>query len=105
MVGGPAMSTNQTIAGIIHHQLGGRKFDVMTGAKDFVRGNNWLAFRIPMSKGINHVRITLLPSDVYIMQFFKARGAKVNEIVCRTYVYADQLQAVFSEVTGLATKL
>ena len=41
------MATDLTVANTILQQLGGNKFRVMTGAKNFVGSNDALTFRLP----------------------------------------------------------
>jgi hypothetical protein len=62
------------IARTIMEQLGGRRFITMTGARDFMDFGNTLQFRLPSrfaKDGINQVRITLTPADLYDMEFGK----------------------------------
>ena len=94
------------IAAVIFGQLGGNRFTVMTGAKNFVGSDEGLTFRIPKAKnGINCVRIILTPADLYKVEFMKIRGTtvKTHEIVSN--VYAENLRSVFEDHTGLATSL
>lgn len=96
------------VAQTILQQLGGNRFAVMTGAKNFVGSDDALSFALPSNfarNGINRVRVTLQPSDTYTVTFFKIRGTKVAEIATRDDVYADSLQTVFKHVTGLDTHL
>ena len=98
------------VANTILEQLGGRRFRVMTGAKDFVGGENSLMFRLPstphfVKDGINKVRITLEPSDTYKIEFFKIRGVKFKTVAETRDIYFDQLQEVFTRHTGLTTRL
>jgi len=96
------------IANTIRQQLGGNRFAAMTGAKDFVGGSNFLQFSI--GKGAtnkaNKVRVTLETNDTYMIEFFKCRAFDVRSCgpVVRG-VYADRLQAVFTEHTGFDTHL
>jgi hypothetical protein len=88
-------------------QLGGNKFIMMTGAKDFVNGGDYLQFQIPTRNKINRVRITLTPLDTYTMEFL---NLSIRKLECKTIkvhedVYADQLQELFTDVTGLYTLL
>lgn len=98
------------VARTILEQLGGSRFKTMTGARDFVGGDNYLLFRLPARfarGGINKVMITLEASDLYTLDFLKCNFAKhTSETVNRTEgVYDDALQRVFTEVTGLDTHL
>ena len=95
------------------NQLGGNKFVVMTGAKNFLKDERSLSFRIPKAlQGINYVKISLNSMDTYDMEFGRIRN-KAHSVVYYDYkvmavvndVYADQLQEIFTEHTGLATHL
>jgi len=83
----------------------------MTGARDLISGENYLMFRLPRGfakNGINKVRITLDWTDTYIVEALKVyRGAelKFDIIEKQEYVYANDLQRVFTRITGLDTHL
>lgn len=103
-------ATNLEVANTILRQLGGRRFSVITGAKNFVGSADSLSFSLPgnpgyVKDGINCVRITLDPSDTYTVVFAKRRGSKLTVVAELTGVYDDMLQDVFSSRTGLATSL
>lgn len=101
-------ATNLQVAETIRDQLGGRRFDVMTGAKLHIGGANYLTFRLPSNfarNGINCVRITLNALDLYDVEFLKVRGVKVAEVATECNVYGDNLRAVFTAATGLDTSL
>ena len=109
------------IAKTILQQLGGNKFIAMTGASKFQAHGGGpgerpaLAFRIPTRKGINAVKVTLTPGDVYTVEFlkvtppgFNGEGFRPASAVVKKKVegvYFDQLQTVFTEATGLLTSL
>jgi len=93
-------------------QIGGNKFIAMTGAKNIVSDGNSLNFKLPNNfakKGINFVKITLMPTDTYKMVFSKITWRKyvptIKLIQEYTDVYNDQLQELFTEATGLDTHL
>ena len=95
-------------ARIIFEQIGGHKFAVMTGAKNFCYSEkeHFLSFSIGRNnKGINRVKIILTPADDYTMQFFYIRGANYKVKAEVEGVYCDMLQDVFTMNTGLYTKL
>lgn len=83
----------------------------MTGARDLNYGENYLMFSLPIGfakNGINMVKITLDWTDTYIfeaMKFSTGVERKFEIIEKLEYVYADQLEAVFTRVTGLDTHL
>jgi len=102
------------VANEIIRQLGGRKFTVMTGARDYMAINDGLTFGIPgtMTKNrINKVRIILDPSDTYTISFWNYRRQKnihtpsMRKISEHTRIYFDMLQSVFKSETGLDTHL
>lgn len=94
------------VAKTILEQLGGNKFIVMTGAKNFVGSDDSLSFRIGRNAAsVNAVTITLLPSDTYRMDFYRIRKSQITQVKEFTDVYADQLQSLFTEATGLYTSL
>lgn len=105
---------SKQIAQTILEQLGGRQFAVMTGAKNLTSHSEGegclgaLSFRIPGSGGftkggINYVKVTLTPSDVYKCEFGKIRGRTYTVVSTAEDVYCDMLQDTFLEHTGLLT--
>lgn len=95
-----------TVSSEIYNQLGGNKFVTMTGAKNFIKTDISLSFKIPKGKnGINYVKITLTPSDAYDIEFGKVYGLNYKVISHLKEIYADKLGEVFTEMTGLYTSL
>lgn len=97
-----------TVAETILDQMGGRRFCMMTGARDFTSSGDGLTMRLPSNfakDGINCVRVTLNGLDTYDVDFLKVRGTKVAIVECVANVYADQLRAVFTRATGLDTRM
>jgi len=117
----------QAIAETILSQLGGKKFIVMTGSKNFSSLNaqeaqpaniehnlpmttariGGLVFKLGRFNGvkITHVRISLNVMDTYDVEFLQIRKFSVKCLKVVNDVYCDQLQEVFRDVTGLATSL
>jgi hypothetical protein len=95
--------TKLVVAETILDQLGGGRFRMMTGAKDFLGDEKSLRFRIPRSNGITHVHIELTPNDDYTVTFNRAHGLKVTQVDRLEGIYCDQLQEVFTRATGLYT--
>jgi hypothetical protein len=97
------------VAETILDQLGGNKFRAMTGAKHFGSEPNALTFRFPNKSGANACRIELNSLDLYDMKFIRIRKKQgIPQFKTTTEhngVYADQLQTLFTEVTGLYTHL
>ncbi len=103
------------VADEIIRQLGGRKFTVMTGAKDYMALESGLRFRLPggggfTKQGINRVEIDLQPDDLYTVRFSKIRFTNRIDLQTKTVseffgIYNDQLQPLFTSETGLNTHL
>lgn len=110
----------KSVPEIILDQLGGNHFLVMTGCHHLLGDKNSLQMKIPRNASrANYLKITLDPDDTYRMEFrryrdecFSIRNGKcyqtkaINENV-KTYdgVYFDQLQDLFTQVTGMYTSL
>lgn len=109
---------NLDVAKTIYQQLGGGRFVAMTGAKMFVGDKNSLRFRIGknMSKA-NTITIELRGDDTYDMTFQRVTMPRISlktgkyiegkEDVIKKFsgIFFDQLQELFTEVTGLYTHL
>lgn len=99
---------------IILDQLGGKGFMFMTGStKPMVSGRSKESpnpFAQVMlgehEAGWEKLRVTLMPSDYYKMEFYKGlRAYDEADIVTHTIedVDAESLQEFFTEVTGMVT--
>jgi len=99
--------TEGNVAKTILQQLGGNKFIAMTGAKDLGDGGKYLSFKIRAraKQSINYVKITLTSMDLYDMEFGSIRKHKLKVKKTVKGVYNDQLQKIFTDVTGLYTHL
>lgn len=102
--------TDMTVSRTILEQLGGNKFIVMTGAKNFVGGDRALSFRLPggggfCKDGINCVRIELTEADDYTVTYMRTRGCKMTTVEKSEGIYCDNLRSNFERVTGLRTSL
>ena len=98
--------SNKEIAQTILNQLGGNRFIAMTGASSFSYGDKTLSFSIGSNpKKVKAVRITLEPSDTYKMEFLAIRKMEVKTLSEKVGVYCDMLQEIFTNETGLYTKL
>ena len=110
------------IANTIIQQLGGNRFRVMTGAKNFMALDGGVTFAIPggggfAKHGINKVNVVLDASDTYTITAFKIRRTRrTGSPSCHprliteakgqhSGVYNDMLQSVFTDLTGLGTHL
>jgi hypothetical protein len=95
------------IAQTILQQLGGNKFLVMTGAKKLTAYDNALGFKIGRNKAkCNWVKIVLTSMDDYNMEFYRF-DVRTGLTKLHTYegVYFDMLQELFTEYTGMYTRL
>jgi len=94
-------------AGETLKQLGGNKFIMMTGAKNFAVGPKGMGFKIGRnSKGVNYIRIDLdRGRDLYNMEFIQMRGGNLKIKSKVKGVYNDQLQKMFTKHTGMYTSL
>jgi len=99
---------------IILQQLGGKMFVMMTGAHRLVHeGYNILRLKFKGCRKFNSMAITLTPMDTYKVEFWrtvKFSWEKVGTDLTKNYVkfediYCDQLQSLFTQVTGLNTTL
>lgn len=100
------------VATIILKQLGGNKFIVMTGANNFVygddeNGNPMLTMQLKrnVSKA-KYLTITLNAMDTYNMKFISINSKhELTTVAEHNDVYNDMLQNIFTEVTGMYTHL
>ncbi|EOW9163175.1 hypothetical protein ACN1T8_003796 [Vibrio cholerae] len=106
------MTHNQIIAKTIIDQLGGGRFLAMTGAKNLVAINNGLQFDLPktphfVKDGISRIQVVLDASDTYSMHGMKYLPRKLENqsIAMESGIYADSLQHIFTNMTGLNTRL
>ena len=95
------------VARIIWEHLGGNKFRVMTGAKNFMGFSNGLVMKIGRnSSNSNYLKITLNSMDLYDMEFAKvSRMGEKKSVTEYSDVYNDMLTDVFTKHTGMYTKL
>lgn len=98
---------SKIIAATILQQLGGNKFIAMTGSKNFTIVDNSLSMHLTRNKAkAKYLKITLNSMDTYDMVFYTVN--KNFEVIIKAQfdgVYCDQLQDIFTEVTGLYTHL
>ena len=92
-----------SVAGTILQQIGGNRFAAMTGARQFAAGPDSIRFRIggnPRRVGI--VVIRLNSKDLYDMMFYKSSGDLIDEA---KDLFAEDMERVFTDKTGLYTRL
>ena len=103
----------QARANTILHQLGGRRFIAMTGARNIMHDAGALIFSIPARRGmyrmgkVNRVKIALdVGADLYTVTFSNVskNGQSIKSDVFEG-IYADNLKSLFTEATGLDTHL
>lgn len=116
--------TDRQIAETILQQLGGGRFIAMTGAKNFkaIKGGLEMTLARNASKA-NRLKITLTGMDDYNMEFYRftpykvvvrhsgpkpgvySYPEKITPVKKYNNVYCDQLQGLFTTVTGMYTRL
>lgn len=97
---------DMTIAHTILQQLGGGRFTLFTGAKNLLAGPNFLKFQMPRNPmGVKWMKITLTPADLYLIETFKFTKGEVVLIDSCDDVFAEDLQTVFTKMTGFHTNL
>ena len=109
-----------SVAETILAQLGGSRFQVMTGASSFSSGKfsagEGLTFRLPRAKHrIDAVRVILGADDLYQVEFLRRLSSLTEEpspgyFGCKLVskvegVFCDRLREIFETETGLATTL
>ena len=95
-----------SIAGIILEQLGGGRFIAMTGSKNFVDCGNALSMHLTRNRvGAKFLKIELKGDDTYTMTFSKLKNNSLVVLKEFDMIYNDQLQEIFTSVTGLYTRL
>ncbi|NTZ48354.1 hypothetical protein FCM30_21690 [Lelliottia aquatilis] len=102
--------TSIEIANTILAQLGGNRFIAMTGAKNFLALTPGLQLDLPkkahfVKNGITRFCVELTPADTYTIKTWKIRGMNAQLVDTQENVYCDELQSVFTELTGLDTHL
>jgi len=99
---------NLAVATEILNQLGGKMFILMTGSKNFTSDKCALSFHLAKNASrAKYCRIELMPNDTYTVTFLARADKNFNfaEVAKFEGAYCDQLQNIFSGVTGLYTKL
>lgn len=103
LIQGAHDTDSAAIAATIHDQLGGCRFDIVTGAQHFMIIKNGLTFRVPNAMGrIKSVRITLHADDTYEMSFHRANGDVASRAAG---IHNADMGRVFTQATGLYLSL
>ena len=100
-----------TIARTILEQIGGKRFAVMTGSRDFVDMGNGLRMSLARNKtSANRLDIIYDAGiDLYNMRFYrksfskKTFESKTKDVEVHEGIFFDMLEEVFMQVTGLYT--
>lgn len=104
---------------IIYQQIGGNRFVAMTGVHHLLGDDKSLRMQLPRNKSkANRLEIIYNEGmDDYTMRFYKYTPGRLNmktltftedktkEIKEIDGVYCDMLEDIFSDVTGLYTRL
>jgi hypothetical protein len=101
------MENNLIIAKTIIQQLGGNKFIVMTGARNIFADGQGVTMQIMKNKSkAKYVSIILNSLDLYDMQF-KSLDKDLNLIIRAeaNNIYFEDLETIFTNITGLNTRL
>lgn len=88
-------------------QLGGKRFIIMTGAKNLTYDDKSksIAFKIMRNaKKITHVKIILNGLDLYDMIFYNC-GKELKTISQVKNLYCEMIRGEFEKQTGLYTSL
>lgn len=103
---------NKKVSETIYQQLGGNRFALMTGAKNFNYSSEsetpFLSFKIGRNKSkANIVTIEYNEGhDLYTLKFSRfTMKTGLQELSKTEGVYFDQLQELFTQYTGLYTSL
>ena len=96
-----------SVAKTILEQLGGNKFRMMTGAKNFMGFTEGLVMKIGRnSSNSNYLKITLNSMDTYDMEFAKlTRMGEKKSVTEYNNIYCDMLTDQFTAHTGMYTSL
>ena len=96
-----------SVARTILSQLGGNKFAVMTGAKNFIDLKNGIRMKIGRNKtNANWMEITLNSLDLYDVAFAKlTRLGERKSLKEYKNIYNDSLVELFERHTGMYTSL
>lgn len=96
------------VAQTILDQLGGAMFQTMVGVRRVGVTDSSLTVHIPTGttkNKANRLRVTLMPSDTYTVEFLRVFGAKFTHVSTHEQIYAPDLRGLFETETGLRTSL
>jgi hypothetical protein len=91
-----------SVANNIWTQLGGRKFEIMTGCKMQCCDETSITIKLTWNKlGASFLRVTLLPTDTYCVEWLRLRNFTLTELKRVDGLHCDQLKAEFESEAGL----
>ena len=93
------------VAFTIWQQLGGSKFDTMTGAYCKRTDTNMFCTKFKGCPKCNFVKIALNGSDLYDVTFYKVRGCDIKIISEHKDIFNDMLIPLFEQETKLYLSL
>jgi hypothetical protein len=105
------MNNLTTVAATILDQLGDNRFLAMTGARNLVGGADDLRFHLPRVKtkwGVaDRFWIKLEADDTYTLEAgrYDHKAMEVKRVCRAETIYVENLQATFTTMTGLRTRL
>jgi hypothetical protein len=100
------MTTTHSVTDTIIEQLGGARFAAMTGATFAVsETDQYVNVKFKGSAKANWMQVKLQADDTYTVTFMTARGLNIKGGATYDMVYASDLQRLFTNVTGLYTRL
>lgn len=109
MIEASEKAASQEVAKTILLQMGGvGRITAMTGASNFVSGNNYVSFKFPNRgrRHPNYVKVTYAAGDdLYNMEFGRICGVDYKVLSTDTGVYGDMLKPIFEKTTGLRLSL
>lgn len=89
----------------ILQQLGGKRFAMMTGAKNFLQDDviQKLTMKIGRNaKKVTHVTISVNALDLYDITFLNIRGFNEPKVMSSfENVYAENMREIFESQTGM----
>ena len=101
-----------SIASIILSQMGGNRFVAMVGAYNILSVDNGLMLMFRGCKKANKLLISLRGNDTYTLTFYKVpsinamlKGKDPVIVYSIDDVMCDNIQEIFTKVTGLYTTL
>jgi hypothetical protein len=79
----------------------------MTGAKDFVKGSNFVQFGFKSCRKANKCSIELKADDTYTVRFYKYNRRTLDCPLVHEFegAYCDMLKEIFESFTGLYLSL